>query len=92
MWPALIILISLPVYGAERSQSVRREFVREHPCPIVVDGKCQAEVDHMKSLCSGGSDTVENLQWLSKEQHRLKTLMDIKECALMRAKDAQQDE
>ena len=85
---ALLLLLLLPhqVEGAERSRSVRDAFVAENPCPIYDEKakKCLAEVDHIEPLCAGGKDSVENLQWLSIEQHRLKTKIDVLRCAVIR--------
>lgn len=86
----IALFVSYESVGAERSQSVRRAFIKEHPCPIVVDGKCRAEVDHAEPICAGGKDEVSNLQWLEIEQHRRKTAMDILRCARLRALKARQ--
>lgn len=85
----LSILLSLCMQAEAKSYrdpAVRQAFTEQNPCPIVDEktGKCLAEVDHKEALCAGGKDEVENLQYLSKEQHRLKTLMDIKRCAIIR--------
>ena len=83
----LALLTISPVYGAERNQAVRAEFVRENPCPSTgkTTGRCPGwEVDHATPLCAGGSDTVENLQWLSKEQHSLKTKIDALRCRVLK--------
>lgn len=82
-----LLFTSGVVEGAERSRSVRNAFVAANPCPIYDDKakKCLAEVDHMEPICANGPDTVENLQWLSKEQHALKTKIDILRCARLRA-------
>lgn len=89
--PALIlILLCLPVEGAERSASVRAEFERLVPCPVEGPGTCAAkgfEADHIIALICGGPDTIENLQWLTKEQHRKKTREDLKACRFKRQKN-----
>lgn len=89
----LALLISSSVLGAERSQSVRAEFVRKNVCPSTGKnyGRCPGwQVDHMESLCAGGKDEVSNLQWLSIEQHRLKTKIDVLRCSVLRRSQATQ--
>lgn len=84
----ILLLATFPSHSRDlkRDPRVRQAFVEQNPCPIFDDktGKCAAEVDHADALCAGGKDSVENMQYLSKEQHRLKTLMDIKRCAIIR--------
>lgn len=54
----------------ERSQTARMTFLRMH-------GYCKLppgyEIDHIRPLSQGGSDTPENMQLLTSEQHHLKT-------------------
>jgi hypothetical protein len=50
-----------------RSQSVLRQFEREHPKPQ--DGKVWI-TDHVIPLACGGCDAVANLQWLPEAQWR----------------------
>lgn len=67
----------------KRDKAQVRAFRNEQPCPAtgLKRGACPGfEVDHVQSLCSGGADKKENLQWLSKEDHRFKTLVDVREC------------
>ncbi len=71
-----------------RDRAHVRAFRAENPCPATghTRGACPGfEVDHVQSLCSGGADKKENLQWLSKEDHRFKTLVDVRECRRARA-------
>jgi hypothetical protein len=41
-------------------------------------------VDHRDPLCAGGRDHRSNMQWLSNEDHRFKTLVDVRECRKLR--------
>lgn len=71
------------VQAAERSKSVRAEFMREHPCPStgLTTGACPGwQVDHRIALCTGGADRAENLQWLTVEDHKVKTKSDVRLC------------
>lgn len=85
----LALLLTAPSDAAQRNQAVRAEFERLVPCPIEGPGTCARkgyEADHMEPICAGGKDVVENLQWLSKEQHQLKTKIDVLRCAVIREK------
>uniref|UniRef100_UPI0032971A82 HNH endonuclease signature motif containing protein n=1 Tax=Salmonella enterica TaxID=28901 RepID=UPI0032971A82 len=64
----------------------------ENPCPSTgrTRGACAGwEIDHAAPLCAGGVDHPSNLQWLRKEDHRFKTLVDVKECRKKRKKETQ---
>jgi len=37
-------------------------------------------MDHITPLCAGGADAVENLQWITKEAHKAKTRIDVRNC------------
>nr|WP_315471728.1 HNH endonuclease signature motif containing protein [uncultured Rhodoferax sp.] len=37
-------------------------------------------MDHIIPLCAGGADSAENLQWLTREDHKAKTRIDVREC------------
>ena len=90
--PALLpcLALTLPpnaLAGATRSQQAKAEFKRMVPCPMNgnTKGSCPGyEIDHIKPLCAGGSDTADNLQWLTVTSHRRKTKEDIKICRAMR--------
>lgn len=65
----------------KRSTAVLREFQRIHPCPAtgLRTGRCPGwQLDHVLPLICGGSDTIENLQWLP---------VEIKTCAGTKCKD-----
>jgi hypothetical protein len=70
-----------------RSRAEVRAFHVEHPCPATgrIRGACPAwQVDHIKALCTGGEDRGENMHWLSAEDHRFKTQLDVRECRKLR--------
>lgn len=72
----------------KRDRSQVRAFRAENPCPAtgLKRGTCPGwHVDHVIALCAGGADKKENLQWLSKEDHRWKTFVDVRECRKLRA-------
>jgi hypothetical protein len=69
--------------SAPRSHTVLKEFQKTHPCPStgLTYGKCPGfQKDHRIALICGGPDTVENLQWLSIQDHKIKTRLDIIKC------------
>lgn len=60
-----------------------RAFRAENPCPStgLKRGACPGwDVDHVTPLCAGGADHPSNLQWLSKDDHKWKTFLDVREC------------
>lgn len=66
-----------------RSQTVKADFQRENPCPSNGHrrGACPGyEKDHVTPLKCGGSDSVENMQWLTVEAHKEKTRREAKLC------------
>lgn len=70
--------------GADaRSRSARAEFMRQHPCPASGKhrGPCPGyEVDHKIPLKCNGADAPHNMQWLTVEQHRIKTKREAGIC------------
>lgn len=76
--PFLILLAS---DSFARDRNIPAEFQKLYPCPSTgkTTGACPGwERDHIVPLCRGGADTVANLQWLSIEQHKLKTRGDCR--------------
>lgn len=70
-----------------RSAAVVSEFKRHNPCPATGErrGACPGyEIDHVVPFCAQGADHVENLQWLSKADHRIKTRRDVRLCRAAR--------
>lgn len=87
MIPAILALALLLPGLAEakipRDRAQVRAFRAENPCPAtgLIRGACpNFHVDHVIPLCSGGPDAPENMQWISKEDHRWKTFIDVREC------------
>jgi len=67
-----------------RSQSVKHEFQRLHPCPSTgrTTGACPGYVkDHIVALGCGGPDIVANLQWQTIEAAKAKDRWERRACA-----------
>lgn len=67
----------------KRDRAQVRAFRAENPCPATgrTRGACPGyHVDHITPLCAGGADRPWNMQWITKEDHRFKTLVDVREC------------
>lgn len=83
------LLLSLPAFAKiTRDKAQVRAFRNEQPCPVtgLKRGACPGwHVDHIIALCAGGEDHPRNLQWITKEDHRFKTLVDVRECRRTRA-------
>lgn len=80
---AILMAFSLNAEAGKRDMAQRDEFKRMYPCPINGNtrGPCPGyEVDHVISLCKGGSDTPDNMQWLPAAAHRMKTADDVRAC------------
>lgn len=83
----LLALAFLTVDASERSSSAVREFKRTVACPEtgVTRGACPGwQVDHVVALCAGGEDAVCNMQWLTVEDHKAKTRVDVRSCRALR--------
>lgn len=66
-----------------RSAAEVLAFKRATPCPStgLRSGACPGhQVDHADPLCAGGSDHRDNMQWLTVEEHRMKTRSDVRMC------------
>jgi hypothetical protein len=88
---ALCILAMSQAAGAteHRSRWVPRAFQHTHPCPStgLKAGKCPGWVkDHIVPLCSGGPDTVANLQWQTVAAAKVKDREEWKQCRLSHSK------
>ena len=80
---AALVLGILPAPAAERSRTLRAEFMRLNPCPSTgkSSGACPGyQVDHREALICGGRDELGNLQWLGTEEHKAKTRVEVKLC------------
>lgn len=86
----LCLVISTQSHGRSAAQLYR--FKQMEPCPITQHhkGRCPGwEVDHITPLCAGGDDKTWNMQWLTRADHRLKTLVDVRECRRQRKRSPQ---
>ena len=66
-----------------RSKSVLRAFVNANACPSTGLHRlpCPGYVmDHIKALACGGADAVENIQWQTREEAKVKDKWERKEC------------
>jgi 5-methylcytosine-specific restriction endonuclease McrA len=73
----LLLALAIPAYARDAAQV--RAFKRETPCPSTGErkGSCPGyQVDHRIALACGGRDALENLRWLTIEEHREKTRRD----------------
>ncbi len=78
-----IAVFSTIVQALPRDATQKAAFRKENPCPSTGEkkGACPGfEVDHKKALMNRGKDKPENMQWLSKEEHKEKTKNDIDQC------------
>ena len=77
---ALILLAAFALStGADarihRSTTVRHAFVKEQACPSTERHRLPCPgwiIDHVVALCVGGSDSVENLRWMTVEAAKSK--------------------
>lgn len=80
------LLVQVDVHARiPRSSAAVAEFKRQNPCPInsARRGPCPGyEVDHIEPLCAGGPDAPANMQWLTRQEHREKTRLDVMRCRL----------
>jgi hypothetical protein len=77
------LVFATPSEATMRSHAVKAEFRRMNPCPSTgrTRGACPGyQVDHREALICGGLDEVDNLQWLSVEDHKAKTRVEVKLC------------
>jgi hypothetical protein len=84
---ALLVTCTSADAQIQRSAGEVLAFKRQNPCPStgLRRGACPGwDVDHAMPLCAGGEDKADNMQWLSKEDHRFKTLVDVRECRKLR--------
>ena len=93
-----MLALSIGLFNAVEAKTVRSaavvlQFKRMSPCPATGErrGKCPGyEIDHIEPLCASGPDHVANLQWLTREAHRIKTRTDVRRCrALTKSLKAQ---
>ena len=83
---ACVVLLagaSISEARTERDRAQVRAFRAENACPATgrTRGACPGwHVDHVIALCAGGPDRPDNMQWITREDHRFKTLVDVREC------------
>jgi len=80
---ALLCIATSAEARPERSAAEVLAFKRHNPCPSTGQrsGACPGwHVDHANPICAGGSDTRDNMQWLTIEEHRMKTRSDVRMC------------
>lgn len=80
---SIACLLTSPSDAWARSKAARSEFQRQNPCPVTGKprGPCSGyEVDHITPLKCKGADAPHNMQWLTVEQHKIKTRREAKEC------------
>lgn len=72
---AAVLLASPLEAKTHRSRAVTEAFQRLHPCPSTgrTTGACPGwRKDHVRALCVGGADTVENMAWQTVEEAKRK--------------------
>lgn len=82
----LIGVFALGVCDA-RDASVRKEFARQNPCPVTGEprGACPGYVvDHIEPLCAGGADSIDNMQWQTKQEALEKDKREWRLCRELR--------
>jgi hypothetical protein len=83
---AAIVIATVAIHApanVKRSAAAVAAFQRENPCPSNGQrrGACpDHQVDHITPLCASGEDHPRNMQWIKVEDHRFKTLVDVREC------------
>ncbi|MBG9389322.1 HNH endonuclease [Caenimonas sp. DR4.4] len=83
----VLLATTLAAQPIERSHAEVRAFRAVHPCPATgrSSGACPGwAVDHVRPLCYGGEDKPHNMQWISDEDHKWKTFIDVRECRKMK--------
>jgi 5-methylcytosine-specific restriction endonuclease McrA len=92
----LTLALLLPLLATariERSAAEVLAFKRENRCPATGKPELRCEnhqVDHVIPLCAGGSDTRDNMQYLSIQEHRWKTRTDVRVCRQLRKEAGKQ--
>ncbi len=94
----MVMMVTLPAAAADspacvikrdadgrihRSERVRRNFQRLHPCPSTgrTAGACPGYVkDHVVPLCACGADSVANMQWQTVADSKAKDRLERAQC------------
>lgn len=69
------MLVMMSALAMPRSQSAKREFVRQHACPATHRHALPCHgyvIDHVKALDCGGLDAPGNMQWQTLAESRAK--------------------
>lgn len=80
---ASIACLTVQAMAAQRSKTIRAEFMRSNPCPSTgaTRGACPGyQADHKTPLCIGGKDEVANLHWIAVDEHKVKSKSDMRLC------------
>src|SRR5438128_2473392 len=88
----LIAFVALAALSAAanlppRSQTEKRHFAKEHPCPVtqLPQPSCPHHViDHIVPICAGGADKADNMQWQTLELSRVKDRIERGFCACVK--------
>jgi hypothetical protein len=92
VWTIRVAFLTLSLLASSHAATHRSAaevlaFKQHNPCPATgqARGACPGWlVDHAVPLCAGGEDKPSNMHWLSVEDHRFKTLVDVRECRKLR--------
>jgi HNH endonuclease len=79
----LALATMLASFAEARDQSQVRAFKKESPCPATgrSKGRCPGwQVDHRIPLKCGGADRPANMQWLTVQDHKIKTAREARLC------------
>lgn len=92
-WLLVLLAMAVPAHAQiKRDRGEVRAFRAENPCPATgrARGACPGwHVDHVIALCAGGADKAWNMQWITRDDHRFKTFVDVRECRKARRSAAQ---
>jgi hypothetical protein len=75
----------------KRSASEVYKFRKTNPCPATskITGSCPGyQVEHTIPLCACGPDKVANMTWMATAEHKIKTKVDVKNCAALKKSGA----
>ena len=80
---ALLLLPGLSDAKIPRSREAIAEFKQLQPCPANGNryGPCPGyDIDHRVPLKCAGADSPDNMQWLTKDEHKAKTSREARWC------------
>lgn len=80
----LLAVLPAPTFAKQpRSTVERHAFVKKVACPATGKHRLPCpgwQIDHIEPLCAGGADHRSNMQWLTIEDHKAKTKVDVRTC------------